>query len=176
MTYRFLFRVIFFTLALTLVLFRVSTAAAQEAPVLLTIHPADGSEPVKLKDDDLMAMEQEAFVTSTLWTKGTNEFSGPSLHDVLTQAGAREPFAIKLVAANDYSAPIGPELIDETYPIIANRIDGKRFSIREKGPLWIMYPFDAGTGYKREVNYSASVWQLTEIWMTGPDQDMSDAN
>ncbi len=142
--------------------------AAQNKPVLLTIHPGQGADPVVFTDDDLTAMDQVSFVTSTLWTTSAQEFSGPSLHSVIKQAGAKEPFWVKLVAANDYSVVLGPDLIDETYPIIANRIDGDSFTMRNKGPLWLIYPFDLEPEYKREIHYSASVWQLTNIEMTTP--------
>ena len=67
------------------------------------------------------------------------------------------------VGANDYKVDISPALIDDTYPIIANRIDGMPFSLREKGPLWIMYPFDKRKEYQTEPVYGAAVWQLVEI-------------
>ncbi len=152
-----------------LLLLQVKAVLAQEAQVQLTIHLDPKAEPIALTDADLMALDQEAFVTSTLWTPAPQRFSGPSLHSILTMAGATPPFEITLVAANDYAVTIGPDLIDETYPIIANRIDGAAFSVREKGPLWVMYPFDHHKKFKREDVYAASVWQLTEIKLTTPD-------
>lgn len=147
---------------------QAQVAVSQEAPVLLTIDPGNGADPVALTDADLMEMEQVSFATSTLWTPKVQEFSGPSLHSVLERAGATGPFWVKLVAANDYSVVLGPDLIDDSFPIIANRIDGDRFTMRNKGPLWLIYPFDLEPEYKREIHYSASVWQLTGIEMTTP--------
>jgi len=152
-----------------LMLLQAQTAMSQEAPVQLTIHLDPKAEPIAMTDDDLMALDQEAFVTSTLWTPAPQRFSGPSLHSILSMAGATPPFEITLVAANDYAVTIGPDLIDETYPIIANRIDGAAFSVREKGPLWVMYPFDHHKTFKREDVYAASVWQLTQIKLATPD-------
>ena len=154
------------TLALALMLVR--PAIAEDGPVLLTVDTGAGTAPVTFTDDDLMALEQQSFVTSTLWTTREQEFSGPALRDVLKAAGATEPFWIEMVAANDYAVTIGPDMIDRTYPIVTTRIDGAPFTIREKGPLWLLYPFDKKPEYKRETHYSASIWQLTHINVTTP--------
>jgi hypothetical protein len=36
-------------------------------------------------------------------------------------------------------------------------------SLREKGPLWIIYPFDSSPEYQTELIYSRSIWQLNRI-------------
>jgi hypothetical protein len=36
-------------------------------------------------------------------------------------------------------------------------------SLREKGPLWIIYPFDSSPEYQTELTYSRSIWQLNRI-------------
>ena len=35
--------------------------------------------------------------------------------------------------------------------------------MRDKGPLWIIYPYDQNTDYQTEVIYSRSIWQLDRI-------------
>ena len=54
-------------------------------------------------------------------------------------------------------------LISADAPIIATRINGKPFTIKEKGPLWVVFPYDRGPEFRTETNYAVSVWQLTEI-------------
>ncbi|MEC8574513.1 MAG: oxidoreductase, partial [Pseudomonadota bacterium] len=39
-------------------------------------------------------------------------------------------------------------------------------SLRDKGPLWIVYPFDSDPAYQTEAIYSRSIWQLEEITVT----------
>jgi hypothetical protein len=160
-------------LALVIPFLAADRALADDAPVVLTIHPAQGTPPIELTDADLMAMAQTSFVTSTLWTAERHSFSGPSLHRVLAKVGAAPSAPVRLVAANDYAVTLGPEMIGEAYPIIANRLDGAPFSIREKGPLWVMFPFDQEPRFKTELHYSLSVWQLTDIRLgqpgAGPD-------
>jgi len=150
-------------LAFTLIAGGIATAKEVESKVLLTIHLSDGGDSIELTDEDLMKMDRQSFTTTTLWTEEPHEFSGPSLHHVLQQVGADPDFAIDLIAANDYKATLDPDVFSETYPIVANRIDGRPFTIREKGPLWVMFPFDQEDEYKSEVYFGAAVWQLTKI-------------
>lgn len=159
-----------FVLALlgTIVLSWSDPVSADNAPVVLTVQVSQTADPIELTDADLMAMDQQSFVTSTLWTKQDHQFSGPSLHDVLVESGAEPTVPVKLIAANDYAATLEPEMIGEEYPIIANRIDGAPYSIREKGPLWVIFPFDKGPEYNTELHYGLSVWQLTDIVLEAP--------
>ena len=120
-----------FALTLVIPLLAAERGLADDAPVVLTIHAAQGTPPIELTDADLMAMEQTSFVTSTLWTAERHSFSGPSLHRVLAQVGVDPSAPVRLVAANDYAVTLDPEMIGEQYPIIANRLDGAPFSIRD---------------------------------------------
>ena len=69
--------------------------------------------------------------------------------------------AILLTALNDYSVTMETALIGPNAPIVANRIDGVPFSVRDKGPLWIMFPFDLDIRYSSESFYAVSIWQLS---------------
>jgi hypothetical protein len=35
--------------------------------------------------------------------------------------------------------------------------------LRDKGPLWIVFPFDSATEFQRESIYARSIWQLNRI-------------
>jgi hypothetical protein len=47
--------------------------------------------------------------------------------------------------------------------ILARRVDGKALSVRDKGPLFLMYPFDAYAELRRDDLYSRAVWQIRHI-------------
>ena len=149
-------------------LLKADRALADDAEVLLSVHVAKDMPPIELTDADLLSMEQRSFVTSTLWTTERHSFSGPPLREVLEQVGVEPSQPVRLVAANDYAVTFETKMIDDDYPIIANRLDGEPFSIREKGPLWVMYPFDQNPKYKTELHYSHSVWQLIELRLVQP--------
>jgi hypothetical protein len=42
-------------------------------------------------------------------------------------------------------------------------MDDRPMSVREKGPLWVIYPFDDVPEYQNETIYSRSIWQLDRI-------------
>ena len=52
---------------------------------------------------------------------------------------------------------------DSSGAIIAYRMNGAEISVRDKGPLWIMFPFDQKPQLKAETIYSQSVWQLRKM-------------
>ena len=133
-------------------------AAAAEGSVLLTVVAADGAQ----HEFDMAALDalpQISFTTSTIWTDGKMTFSGPALRNVLG-AGGIDKGVVHLVALNDYAVDLDLAGTDDKAPIIATRINGAEFGVRDNGPLWIVYPFDSDLRYQDEVVYSASVWQL----------------
>lgn len=114
---------------------------------------------------DLAMLKQlpvTAFRTTTIWTEGTNEFTGVLLSDLLNAVGG-EGNQIKATAINDYAVDIPISDAVDGGPIIAYELDGKSMPVREKGPLWIVYPYDANSSYRTETVYSRSIWQLRDI-------------
>ena len=47
--------------------------------------------------------------------------------------------------------------------IIARLLDGKPMAVRDKGPLFIIYPFDARPELRNTMYFSRSAWQLRTI-------------
>jgi hypothetical protein len=118
--------------------------------------------PVMFTDADLANLPQIEFTTNTIWTEGERRFGGPSLHSVLEAVGAG-PGDLQLVAANDYQVRMPRDAVGPDYPIIANRLNGEPYGMREKGPLWVVFPYDADTRFQTELTYAYSIWQLTRI-------------
>lgn len=98
----------------------------------------------------------------TPWTQGEIEFSGPLLREVLKAAGAKGTH-LKVIALNDYAAEVPMEDADSLDTMLASKIDGKPMSVRDKGPLMLVYPFDLDKGLYNEKYFSRSVWQIKEI-------------
>ncbi len=138
-----------------------SVGAVDDNAILTVRGP--GSETL-FSDEALSTLPQISFTTKTLWTEGNMEFSGPSLQSVLAAAGVPATAStIRLTALNDYSVTIDRPLIESTAPIVANRMDGAPFSVRDKGPLWLMFPFDLDMRFRSETYYALSIWQLSLI-------------
>jgi hypothetical protein len=138
-------------------------AGSAAAEVVLRVDVAgDGSDIRTLTDADLAVLPQTSFTTTTIWTTEAATFSGPSLAAVLDFLGA-EGAALSMVAVNDYKVEMPWALIEQDTPIIANRINGEPFSIRDKGPLWVVFPYDSDPRFQTEEIYSVSIWQLNQI-------------
>lgn len=138
----------------------VFTTSAEASETLLTIQSGDGR--IEMTDEALLELPQVSFSTTSIWTEGVNTYSGPSLKTVLAQAGINGG-TIELTAVNDYTVVVDYNTLDDDAPIIANRINDQAFSRREKGPLWVVYPYDSDDSYKTEQIYSNSIWQLVHI-------------
>ena len=107
-------------------------------------------------------MDQVEFATSTIWTDGIIQFSGVSVRTILGQTNATGE-KLKMVALNDYAIEMPVSELEEAAPIVATRMDGETMSVRDKGPFWVIYPFDADPEYASETNHSRSVWQLSRL-------------
>jgi hypothetical protein len=47
--------------------------------------------------------------------------------------------------------------------MIAYARNGEPMSLREKGPFWLVYNYDADPAFRTETVYSRSIWQLDRI-------------
>lgn len=110
----------------------------------------------------LRAMPVTTVKTTTPWTDGETSFEGVLLKDLFSAVGASGKSA-KASALNDYIANLDVETLLTSGAIIAYRINGTDISVRDKGPLWIMFPFDEKPQLRAETIYSQSVWQLRKI-------------
>lgn len=141
-------------------------AVAAADGVLLTVSGdvarRDGPAGALFDDARLAALPQVTFSTTTLWTPRPQTFEGPPLAAVLEAAGAGAG-AIEALAANDYRAQMDRALIGPDAPIVARRIDGRPFGLRQRGPLWIMFPFDDEPAFRQESVYLQCVWQLIAL-------------
>nr|WP_111299188.1 molybdopterin-dependent oxidoreductase [Paracoccus saliphilus] len=133
--------------------------AASEEPIL-TVEGPQGTTSYDLAG--LEAMEPVTFTTTTIWTNAPHEYTGVPLLKLLEHAGVTEG-SILATAINDYAVEIPLAEITEDYPVVAYHLDGEPMSIRDKGPLWIIYPFDSDEKLRAEVIYSRSIWQLNRI-------------
>jgi hypothetical protein len=114
---------------------------------------------------DLERFAQRRIVTTTPWYSSAREFTGPLMRDVLAAAGlppAKDGQA-RCTALNDYRVDIPLNDIRKYDVIVARLLDGKAMSVREKGPLFVMYPFDDQPELRTSLNLARCIWQLRAI-------------
>ena len=144
--------------ALSLLLALAGPALADDP--LLTVVGPDSTQ--TYDQTALQAFGPVSFATSTIWTEGQPTFTGIPLQTILTDAGIDEG-TVSAVAINDYAVQIPVDEVTADYPIVAFQQDGQAMSVRDKGPLWVIYPYDSDPALQSEVTYARSIWQLVRI-------------
>jgi hypothetical protein len=115
----------------------------------------------------LSRLPQRDIVARTPWYVGeARRFTGPLLRDVLAAAGAAGAGTLRAVALNDYRVEIPADDAQVIDVIVARLLDGKAMAVREKGPLFIMYPFDSRPDLRTSVYFNRCIWQLRAIEVT----------
>lgn len=150
-------------IALTVGVFLAASQPVKAGDILLSVDAtAVGGKAINFDLAALDALAQQSFRTRTPWTPGPYNFSGPSLKAILDAAGAHYGI-VTAAAANNYTVAMPVQDASSAAPVVVTRINGKTFGLRDKGPLWILYPFDADAKYRNEVNDSRSIWQLVTL-------------
>lgn len=140
--------------------------AAPEGRVLLTVSGAitntNDGDVAAFDRAMLEAMNPVTIETTTIWTDGLQSFTGVPLATLMETVGA-EAESLSATAINDYAVEIPSADWVEDGPIVAYLNNGEPMSVRDKGPLWVIYPYDSNADYQTEVIYSRSIWQLDRV-------------
>lgn len=107
-------------------------------------------------------LPQHEFTTMTPWSDQPIRFSGPLLRTVLAAVETKGK-NIRATAINDYRIDIPMQDTMRFDMIVATRMDGERMSVRDKGPLFVVYPFDSLPELQQARYYERSIWQLKSI-------------
>jgi len=138
--------------------------AAPKGPVVLSVSGKVKSPPGRADFDmaALAALPQHHHTTATPWYREARKFSGPLLRDVLAAAGAQGQ-ALRAIALNDYRVDIPVGDVQRFDVILARLLDDQPMAVREKGPLFVMYPFADHAELRNAVYFSRCAWQLKAI-------------
>lgn len=154
------------TYAMTYAIFAISlhaqTPDVATDKVVLTISAAPGEDDLNFTLADLKSLPATEFSTQTIWTADPQTFTGVSLVDLL-DAADMEVQGLRATALNGYDVQIPASDVVAGGPIVAYAIDGEPMPVRDRGPLWIIYPFDSKPEYQTETTYSRSIWQLYRL-------------
>ena len=156
--------------ALALVLFVPAALAAglttPKGEVILTVSgriATTNRDATAVFDRDMLeALPGRTTETETPWTKGRARFRGP-LGSALLDAVGAEGTTLHIVALNDYAVDVPVEDFRKWPVILATRKDDQPMSVRDKGPLFVIYPFDLDRGLYNEKYFSRSAWQVKSI-------------
>ena len=108
------------------------------------------------------SLPQVTIRTATPWTDDETEFRGPLARVVLARVGAVGT-RIDAYAINDYVIEIPWDDFGQHDVILALTRNGKKMRTRDKGPLWIIYPWSDNKRLQIGTYYERAVWQLTAL-------------
>ncbi len=100
--------------------------------------------------------------TATPWYNGVKKFAGP-LGGALLDAVGASGTQLKVTALNDYITVIPISDFRDYDVILATKLDDAPMSVRDKGPIFVIYPFDEHPTLNNETYYGRSAWQVKSI-------------
>lgn len=148
---------------------RSTHALALEPPQgrpLLTISGRIGitndGDLIRLDRNSLEALGTSSLTTKTPWYDGEQHFEGVAMR-TLMQAVAASGDRITAIALNDYTTEIPMSDTQEFDVLLALKRDGAYMPVRDKGPLFIVYPFDSEKRLQSQTYYGRSAWQVSRL-------------
>ncbi|MBO6946656.1 MAG: molybdopterin-dependent oxidoreductase [Rhodospirillales bacterium] len=135
-------------------------------PVILTVEGkikiTNTGKEARFDRKMLDALGMHTLKTSNPFDTGTHTYEGVLLSDLLESVGADGTMLVAY-ALDGYAVEI-PVADTKKYPVMLAMIwNGKEMTVRNKGPIWVIYPIDKYTELKDEKYSSRSIWQLERL-------------
>ncbi len=147
----------------------LSWQALAAEPVVLTLYgdmQLDGRqyERIDYSLSELQALPQGKIITAHPWVSEPHQYRGPDLVLLLGQLfGHRRVTSLYLEALNGFSVTVDWSQVAPFSPILAWQDNGRVMSRRNKGPLWLMLPFDRLSEMQQANFRHFMAWQLRVI-------------
>lgn len=141
-----------------------SAFAAPEEPagqVILTVN-GHVEQSVQFDLHTLKQLPEHEILTQNPWEEGAHRYVGFDPNDLLKQLSANAN-VIRLTAFNQYITEIPLADFDDVQATIAYEMDGEEMSVRNKGPLMVVYDFDQYPELRNEAYYGRSIWQIQSL-------------
>ena len=103
-----------------------------------------------------------SFQTTSPWYDGRPTFTGVPVQKLMDYVGAKGT-VVKVTALNDYTTIIPLNDFKKYNVILALKINGEYMRIRDKGPLFVVYPYDSKPELNNQIYYSRSAWQVSRM-------------
>jgi hypothetical protein len=152
-------------------IFAASTVSAQPLPsptgtpileITGRIAVTNGDARARFDLAMLEALGVSRTKTTTAWTNGQQDFEGVNLKALLDRVGAFGD-RIEAIALNDYKVEIPISDFARWPVVLAYRMNGELMRVRDKGPLWIVYPQDDFPALNTKETQGKWAWQVKEL-------------
>jgi hypothetical protein len=150
---------------------RLARAADASLPmptgkVILTVSgkigAMNGGDTAKFDREMLEALGWNSFTTWTPWYDAPVTFAGVPMAKLMQTVRASGD-AVVATALNDYETKIPTSDFTQFDVLLALKRNGEYMPVRDKGPLFIVYPFDQELELKSQKYYGRSAWQLAHL-------------
>ncbi|MBQ0820906.1 molybdopterin-dependent oxidoreductase [Microvirga terrae] len=145
--------------------YAASLAVPKERPILTITGKIGVTNKDNTAQFDRAMLESLGLVTietTTPWYDGKVKFEGVSLDKLMKQVEAKGE-RVSVIALNDYATEIPMADFAKFNVILALKRDGEYMPVRDKGPLFIVYPYDSNPELKTQTYYARSAWQVAKI-------------
>jgi hypothetical protein len=148
---------------------RPAAAGGLPAPrgeVILTasgrITATNAGDRALLDRDLLLSGGRDELRTTTPFTDGPSLFAGIFASRLLDLLGATGT-EVRALALNDYRATLPVAELRALPVLLALERDGRPLEVRDRGPLWVIYPWSDHPDLDDRIHRQRSIWQLTAI-------------
>ena len=124
-----------------------------------------GDKVIDLSYQDILKLTPVEHTMNNVWVNKTVTYTGVKLSTIIQEYNITSEW-LKMTAINDYSIKV-PIIDAEKGAFIAYLADGKPMKIRDKGPLWVLYPFGENEELEIDTYRNRSIWQLKLIEESG---------
>ncbi|MBE71321.1 MAG: hypothetical protein CMO07_11485 [Thalassospira sp.] len=147
-----------FAMVIALIGFHVAPSLADGT---LSMTRVDG-ETVHVSLEELMKLQATEISTSTQWTDGVQKFRGVAFDTLFDTYGLKAE-TVRVSALNDYNVMVPADVLRNDGAILAYHLNDAEMSVREKGPFWVIFPYDADARFQTDTYWAYSVWQVKSV-------------
>lgn len=141
-------------------IFSINSSLAQD---LKTEMELPSGATVELNASFLKDYAPYALRMDTPWFASNSLFEGYHFRDILKSFNVSEDRTITVIAYNNYSVDIPVKDIYTYDMILANRHNGVKMTLRNKGPFILLYPFNVRKELATAAYYTKCPWQIKKI-------------
>jgi len=140
----------------------LAMAGSVLADPALILDNADQNIHVELTMEDLLALPQIRLQTDNDFVDNGAVFIGPLARDIVAMLGD-EVKSATFTAVNDYFIEIPVADFQKYDVIFALSINGAPISLRDRGPIWLIYPMSDHPELQDRIYNDRLIWQLVKV-------------
>ena len=110
----------------------------------------------------LEALPKTQVKTQNPWEQGVVTYEGVLFRDLLDYLEANGT-VLSITALNDFRASLDVADTRTIDIVLAYKRNGEYMPVREKGPLFVVFPFTDNPALSGEYRFAQSVWQVARI-------------